>query len=82
MDDVGSAPGDGRGGIPEVPGAGTLVIQTWQDYGEQPPGFRARITYGPMISDERITVSAADRDKILHVVQQWLLTQFAAQSRN
>ncbi|SLJ96574.1 hypothetical protein SAMN06272721_10282 [Arthrobacter sp. P2b] len=82
MNDVGPTPGKGYNGTPAVPDASTLVIRAWHEDGAQPPGFRARITYGPGHGEERTTVSAADRDKVLHVVQQWLLTQSDVQGRN
>jgi hypothetical protein len=82
MNDVGPAPGEGHNGTSAVPDASTLVIRAWHEDGAQPPRFRARITYGPGRGEERITVSAADRDKVLHVVQQWLLTQSDVQRRN
>ena len=82
MNDAGPTPGKGHNGTPAVPDASTLVIRAWHEDGAQPPGFRARITYGPGHGEERTTVSAADRDKVLHVVQQWLLTQSDVQGRN
>jgi len=82
MNDVGPTPGKGYNGTPAVPDASTLVIRAWHEDGAQPPGFRARITYGPDRGQECTTVSAADRDKVLHVVQQWLLTQPDVQGRN
>ena len=82
MKDAGPTPGKGYNGTPAVPDASTLVIRAWHEDGAQPPGFRARITYGPGHGEERTTVSAADRDKVLHVVQQWLLTQSDVQGRN
>ncbi len=80
--DVGQAPDDGHNGLPAVPDASTLVIRAWHEHGTQPSGFRARITYGPARGEERTTVSAADRAKVLHVVQQWLLSQSDVQGRN
>jgi hypothetical protein len=82
MKDVGQAPDDGHNGMPAVPDASTLVIRAWHEDGAQPPGFRARITFGPACGEERTTVSAANQDKVLHVVQQWLLTQSDVQDRN
>jgi hypothetical protein len=82
MKDVGQAPDDGHNGMPAVPDPSTLVIRAWHENGAPPPGLRARITYGPARGEERTTVSAADRDKVLHVVEQWLLTQSDVQNRN
>lgn len=77
-DDVGAGPDDALEGLTTGPDAGTLVIRTWHEREGQPPGFRARITYGPALGNQQTTVSAADPDKVLHVVQQWLLNQSAA----
>jgi hypothetical protein len=61
--------------------SGTLVIRTWLEHGEVPPGFRARITYGPAAGAEHVIASVADPDGVLNVVRQWLQTQAAAQGR-
>jgi hypothetical protein len=82
MDDVGAGPDAGQEGHPGVPDGGTLVIRTWHEHHAQLPGFRARITYGPALGNEHTTVSTADPDQVLRVVQQWLLTQTAAPGGN
>lgn len=82
MDDVGAGFDAGQEGHPGVPDGGTLVIRTWHEHQAQPPEFRARITYGPALRNERTTVSAADPDQVLRVVQQWLLTQTAVPGGN
>lgn len=74
---------DGSGGTPDggsVPDAGTLVVSTWHERGAQGGGFRARITYGGTSAAERTTVSTADAEQALRVVQQWLLAQAAVQN--
>lgn len=78
MDDVGAGSDAGREGDSDVPDGGTLVIRTWHEHPAQLSGFRARITFGPALGNEHTTVSTADPDQVLRVVQQWLLTQTAA----
>lgn len=64
------------------PAAGdTLVIRTWLEHGEAPPSFRARITYGAGVEAGQTSVYAADPDKVLSLVRQWLQAQTAVQSR-
>lgn len=82
MDDVGAGPDAGQEGHPDVPDGGTLVIRTWHEHPAQLSGFRARITYGSASGNEPTTVSTADPDQVLRVVQQWLLTQTAAPGGN
>ena len=74
-DDSGTGPYGGKEVRPATDG--TLVISTWLEYGQVPPGFRARITYGPAGGAERATVSTADPDRVLDIVRQWLQTQTA-----
>jgi hypothetical protein len=82
MDDVGAGPDAGQEGHPGVPDCGTLVIRTWHEHHDQISGFRARITFGPALGTEHTTVSTADPNQVLRVVQQWLLTQTAAPGGN
>ena len=70
--------GPGPQAVPAGPDpGGTLVIRTWLESGEVPPGFRARITYGPAVGGDQTTVYAANPDGALSVVRQWLQTQTA-----
>jgi hypothetical protein len=80
--DAGEEPAGGQEAMHDVSDAGTLVIRTWHEHGGQSPAFRARITYGPAHSRDQTTVSAADADRVLHIVQQWLLSQAAAPGGN
>jgi hypothetical protein len=69
--------GIGLQGVPAGPeSGGTLVIRTWFEPDEVPPGFRARITYGPAVGAET-TLYAANPDGALSIVREWLQTQTA-----
>jgi hypothetical protein len=57
-----------------VPSMRTLVIRTWYERG-QTPTFRSRVTYSETPSGEPSTISTADPDEVLSVVQQWLAGQ-------
>lgn len=54
-----------------VPESGTLIIRTWSEPGHRQE-FRARITYGQTHGLDVNTVSTADPDEVLRVVQEWL----------
>lgn len=58
----------------EIPPVETMVIRRWQEAGH-PRGFRARITYGQTPGIARGTVSTADPNEVLRVVQEWLAGQ-------
>lgn len=68
-------PGSGdnadESGIPPIE---TMIIRRWQEP-DHPQGFRARITYGQTPGIARSTVSTADPNEVLRVVQQWLAGQ-------
>ena len=57
-----------------MPPMGTLVIRTWSEP-DQVSGFRARVTYGQGPDGEAKTVAAADPDKVLSIVREWLSAQ-------
>ncbi|WP_426226428.1 hypothetical protein [Pseudarthrobacter sp. DSP2-3-2b1] len=68
-DDDGSATDDADDR--EAPAAETMIISRWHEPGH-PQGFRARITYGRTPGAGPRTVSTADPDEVLRVVQEWL----------
>jgi hypothetical protein len=57
-----------------MPCMSTLVIRTWHEP-DQTPTFRSRVTYSETPSGEPSTISTADPDEVLSVVQQWLAGQ-------
>lgn len=79
MNEGGAGPHSGLAGSPGS--GGTLVIRTWLEYGEAPPGFRARVTYGSSAGPDQASVSANDPERVLNLVRQWLMSQTAGQGR-
>lgn len=58
----------------EIPPVETMIIRRWQEP-DHPRGFRARIIYGQTPGIARSTVSTADPNEVLRVVQEWLAAQ-------
>jgi hypothetical protein len=64
-----------------VPPMGTMIIRTWRESGHL-GGFRARIIYGQTPGIDQSTVTTADPNEVLKVVQHWLAAQSGASVRN
>lgn len=56
------------------PPMGTMIIRTWLESGHL-GGFRARIIYGQTLGFDQNTVTTADPNEVLKVVQHWLAAQ-------
>lgn len=61
-------------GSAEIPPVETIIISRWYEPGHT-QGFRARMTFGQTSGTARSTVSTADPDEVLRVVQEWLAGQ-------